>query len=138
MLSSVQKSSGVSSVTVLQRVGIALFEREHSAGRLGSCWLGRPVFESWQRFSLLENNPDRVWNLSSLISSTYVCSFPWAKRPGREIDHSHPSSAEVKNEWSCTSSPLVFFRGMDRDNITLRHCHVLAYFGTASPCDALL
>jgi hypothetical protein len=24
---------------------------------------------------------------------------------GREADHSHPSSPEVKNEWSATSSP---------------------------------
>jgi len=32
---------GVSSVTVLQRVEIKMFEREHLAGRVGSCWLGR-------------------------------------------------------------------------------------------------
>ena len=129
---------GVSSVTVPQRVEIELFEREHSSGRLGSCWLGRPAFESWQRFSLLENNRDRLWSLPGLTSSAYMCSFPWAKRPGREIDHSHPSSAEVKNEWSCTSSPPVCLRGMDRDNFTLRQCHVLAYFGSASLVDTLV
>jgi hypothetical protein len=27
------------------------------------------------------------------------------KRPGREADHSPPSSAKVKNEWSYTSTP---------------------------------
>jgi hypothetical protein len=27
------------------------------------------------------------------------------KLPGREADHSAPSSAEVKNGWSCTSTP---------------------------------
>jgi hypothetical protein len=27
------------------------------------------------------------------------------KRPGCEADHSPPSSAEVKNAWSCTSTP---------------------------------
>jgi hypothetical protein len=27
------------------------------------------------------------------------------KRPGREADHSPPSSAEVKNTWSYTSTP---------------------------------
>jgi len=32
------------------------------------------------------------------------CS-PGAKRPGREVDHSPPSSAEVKNAWSYTSTP---------------------------------
>jgi len=31
------------------------------------------------------------------------------KRPGREVDHSPPSSAEVKNEWSYTSTPQYAF-----------------------------
>jgi hypothetical protein len=30
------------------------------------------------------------------------------KRPGREADHSRPSSAEVKNTWSYTSTPQYF------------------------------
>ena len=30
------------------------------------------------------------------------------KRPGREFDHSHPSSAMVKNEWSYTSIPPAY------------------------------
>jgi hypothetical protein len=40
---------------------------------------------------------------------------PWAftpkvKRPGREADHSLPSSAEIKNVWSYTSiSPMRFY-----------------------------
>jgi hypothetical protein len=29
---------------------------------------------------------------------------PEVNRPGREADHSPPSSAEVKNTWSCTST----------------------------------
>jgi hypothetical protein len=29
----------------------------------------------------------------------------WVKRPGHEVDHSHPSSAEVKNAWTYTSNP---------------------------------
>jgi len=32
-------------------------------------------------------------------------SFPGGKRPGREANNSPPSSAEVKNEWSSTSTP---------------------------------
>jgi hypothetical protein len=32
-------------------------------------------------------------------------SFPGVKRPGREADHSPPSSAEVKNAWRYTSTP---------------------------------
>jgi hypothetical protein len=33
------------------------------------------------------------------------------KRPEREADHSHPSSAEVKNEWSYTSTPPIRLHG---------------------------
>jgi hypothetical protein len=35
--------------------------------------------------------------------------FPWVKRPGRHDDHSPPFSAEVKNEWSFTSTPPYTF-----------------------------
>jgi hypothetical protein len=38
--------------------------------------------------------------------------------PDREVDHSPPSSAEVKNEWSCISTPFICLHGMDRDNFT--------------------
>jgi len=39
------------------------------------------------------------------------------ERQGREIDHSPPSSAGVKNEWSYNSAPSVHHL-VDRDNIT--------------------
>jgi hypothetical protein len=34
------------------------------------------------------------------------------KRPGREADHSPPSSAEVQNAWIYTSIPLIRLHGM--------------------------
>jgi hypothetical protein len=34
------------------------------------------------------------------------------KRLGREADHSSPSSAEVKNAWSSTSTPSIGLHGM--------------------------
>jgi hypothetical protein len=34
------------------------------------------------------------------------------KWPGREADHSPPSSAEVKNAWSYTSIPPVHLHGV--------------------------
>jgi hypothetical protein len=34
---------------------------------------------------------------------------PEVKRPGREADHSPPTSAEVKNSWIYTSTPLYVF-----------------------------
>jgi hypothetical protein len=44
------------------------------------------------------------------------------KRPGREADHSPPSSAEVKNVWSYTSTPQYVFIAWclvkHRDNFT--------------------
>jgi hypothetical protein len=44
------------------------------------------------------------------------------KRPGREADHSPPSSAEVKNAWSYTSTPQYVFVAWclvkHRDNFT--------------------
>jgi hypothetical protein len=38
--------------------------------------------------------------------------FLGVKRPDREVDHSPPSSAEVKNAWSYTSTPLMLLRGV--------------------------
>jgi hypothetical protein len=37
--------------------------------------------------------------------------FPWGKAAGREADHSPPSSAEVKNVWSYTSTPPIHLHG---------------------------
>jgi hypothetical protein len=34
------------------------------------------------------------------------------KQPGREADHSHASSAEVKNAWSYISTPPTRFHGV--------------------------
>jgi len=50
-------------------------------------------------------------------SAAHPASYPmcvWALSPrvnwlGREADHSPPSSAEVKNGWSCTSSSSYIF-----------------------------
>jgi hypothetical protein len=55
----------------------------------------------------------RVQNGSGAHPASYPTgtrgSFPWLKRPGREADHSPPSSAEVKNAWSYTSTPHYAF-----------------------------
>jgi hypothetical protein len=41
-----------------------------------------------------------------------------SKQLGHKVEHSLSSSAEVKNEWSCTSAPLACFHAKDSDNIT--------------------
>jgi hypothetical protein len=33
-------------------------------------------------------------------------SFPGVKRPGREVDHSPPTNAEVKTVWIYTFTPI--------------------------------
>jgi hypothetical protein len=64
-----------------------------------------PVLAAAGNFSL-----HLLWGPSSLLFNGYRELFPWGlKRPGREADHSPPSSAEVKNAWSYTStSPYAF------------------------------
>jgi hypothetical protein len=42
-------------------------------------------------------------------STCSVDSFPWAKWIEREVDHSAPSSAVHKHEWSYTSAPPDVF-----------------------------
>ena len=37
-------------------------------------------------------------------------------RPSREVNHSSPSSAKVKNEWSCTFTPLYAFTARTEKN----------------------
>jgi len=38
--------------------------------------------------------------------------------PGLEVDDSRSSSAEVRNEWSSTSSPNIYLHGVERENFT--------------------
>jgi hypothetical protein len=43
--------------------------------------------------------PDRIWGPPNLVSNGYRGMSPGVKRPGREADHSPPTSAEVKKIW---------------------------------------
>jgi hypothetical protein len=43
------------------------------------------------------------------------------KRPGREGDHSTPSSAEVKDAWSCTSAPDLLKEAQGQLYFTFMH-----------------
>ena len=51
----------------------------------------------------------KLWIPSILLFIGYRLSVAWLSWPGRDVDHSPPSSVKVKNEWSCTSvSPCTF------------------------------
>jgi len=65
------------------------------AGRSGNPGKGRRSFSS-------AKSPDRLWVPPSFLFNRYRGCFPGLKRPGREVNHSPPSSAEDKNEWGCT------------------------------------
>ena len=74
-----------------------------------SCYgLGVPSFEyrQWQDF-IVSKNPDPIWGTPRILFKWYRGSFVMVKQLEREIDHSLPSSAEIKNEWSYTSTPPV-------------------------------
>ena len=53
----------------------------------------------------------------------------------REVDHSPPSSVEVKNEWRYTSVPSIYLCGVDRDTYLYFCCNresVLMHFPVIS------
>jgi hypothetical protein len=73
---------------------------------------GRRRFDSWQGQGFIFSSlcPQRLWSPPSLLSNRYRGLFCWGvKQLGREADHSSPSSAEVKNAWSYTSTPQYAF-----------------------------
>jgi hypothetical protein len=69
---------------------------------------------------LLQNRPDLLWVPPSPLFRGYQRSFLGINRLGREIHHSFPSSAEVKNEWNYTAAPHIRLHG-ENDNLTFTH-----------------
>jgi len=43
-------------------------------------------------------------------------SYPGLKRPGHEVNHATPSTAEVKKEWRYTSTRDIRPYGVEREN----------------------
>ena len=62
--------------------------------------------------------PDRPWGPPSFLFSWYQRSFPGFKRSGSDVVYWRPSSDEVENEWSYTSTPPMCLHGVGRDNFT--------------------
>jgi len=63
-------------------------------------------------FPLLQNFQTGPQNF--LLS---VCQSPFLGER-HEVDNPPPAIAEVRNEWSYTSTPPIFLHGVDRDNFT--------------------
>jgi hypothetical protein len=57
------------------------------------------IFTTVSRTALGPTQPHIQWVIGALSLGV--------KRPGREADHSPPSTAEVKNAWSYTSAPPI-------------------------------
>jgi hypothetical protein len=76
--------------------------------------LGIYLFTTVSRTALGPTQPPIKWVPGTLSLGV--------KRPGHEADHSPPSSAEVKNAWSYTSTPQYVFMAWclvkHRDNFT--------------------
>jgi hypothetical protein len=79
----------------------------------------RPSNPGCRRFFLSSKRPYWLWGPPSLLFDGYRRSFPGLIRSGRDVNHSPQSSAEIKNEWRYTSSPLICLHGVDRENIAL-------------------
>lgn len=56
--------------------------------------------------------PDWLWDPPSPLFIRYWGSYPGIKRPGRDVDHIPLASAEIKDEWSCTSAHAMCLPGL--------------------------
>jgi hypothetical protein len=79
-------------------------------------WLlaGRPGFDPCRGNDKIFSLRHRVQTGSRANPASYTMrsgggSLMGVKRPGREGYHSHPSSAEIRNAWSYTSTPQYIF-----------------------------
>jgi hypothetical protein len=86
--------------------------------------VGRPTFDSWQGRGFLCCHRVQTGFRAHPASDGYRGLFPGGvKRTGREADHSPPSTAEIKNAWSYTSTrPYLMAWSLvkQRDRFTLK------------------
>jgi hypothetical protein len=72
---------------------------------------------SGKRYFCSQNHADWLWGPPSLLFNGHRSFSPRLKRAGRDVYQSSTWSAEVKNEWSCTSPPPLCRHGVNRDFI---------------------
>ena len=61
--------------------------------------------------------------LPRLLFRRYRASDAEEMRQNHEVNHPPPSSGEVENEWSYTSTPAVCLSGVDKDKFTFCTFH---------------
>ena len=74
--------------------------------------------ENSRHFSSVKR-PERFWGPPSLQFSEYRGSFPGVKLLELEVDHCPPPSAEVKNNWCCTSACTIFLYGVEGEYVII-------------------
>jgi hypothetical protein len=77
-------------------------------------WTGLQILIETKDF-LFSKMSDWLWGPPTLLFSGYQRSFLGLELQGYGIDHSPPSGTQVKNEWSYTSTPSIYFHGVGRD-----------------------
>jgi len=60
---------------------------------------------------------DWFWGTPSFLVNRYWRALLGSKCPQREVKNSLPSSTEVKNKWSYTSTPPIYLHGLERENL---------------------
>jgi hypothetical protein len=96
-----------------------LYSTEYGAGITKWYSAGLRARLSGVRFSIEAENFSPYHRVQT-GSVAHPASIRWvpvvlslgAKRPGREVEHSPPSSAEIGNGWSYTSTPTVCLHGV--------------------------
>jgi len=74
--------------------------------RLWAVWSGAWLWQAWELCLFYETSRLALESTRADIQWVVGANFLGLKQMGRESDHSTPSNAEVKNEWSYTSVPL--------------------------------
>jgi hypothetical protein len=117
--SSVERSSSceVHSLSDWSRSSAALWNRDGSVGiALGYGWtIGVLGFDSRRRlgiFLFTTASRTALGPTQPPIQLVPGALSLGVKRPGREADHSPPSSAEIKNAWSYTSTSRIGLHGV--------------------------
>jgi len=70
---------------------------------------------------------DPLWGPPSCLHKWLRGSLASVKRPGREAYHSPPSGVEVKNEWSCNSTPPIRRHSMNRKKFIIGLCNFQSF-----------